>query len=121
MQIILDNEVKRWSEMSASLLIAELVEIHNYELEAEGKRYQFEVEMLENTDEYVHVSVSVDDGRFPFSISPLSHFFTKNKAVETSMTSAGLDATPDRVSQSTCVSLLTQPTRERDPQVVCFQ
>ena len=62
MQRVLDMEVKRWSEMSPEQLITEL-------------RYQFEVQMLENESDYVHVDVSVDDGRLPYSISPLGQAF----------------------------------------------
>jgi hypothetical protein len=65
MQRVLDMEVKRWSEMSPEQLITELAEVQNYEVESGGKRYQFEVQMLENESDYVHVDVSVDDGRLP--------------------------------------------------------
>jgi hypothetical protein len=75
MQRVLDMEVKRWSEMSPEQLITELAEVQNYEVESGGKRYQFEVQMLENESDYVHVDVSVDDGRLPYSISPLGQAF----------------------------------------------
>jgi len=48
MQRVLDMEVKRWSGMSPKQLITELADVHNYEVESGGKRYQFEVQMLEN-------------------------------------------------------------------------
>ena len=61
---MLDSEVRRWSAMGCEQLISELRDLQTYE-----------VEVLENTDEYVHVMVAVDDGSLPASISPLSHTF----------------------------------------------
>jgi hypothetical protein len=40
---VLDAEVRRWSEMSAERLIAELHEVRAYEIEVDSKRYQVEV------------------------------------------------------------------------------
>jgi hypothetical protein len=79
LQSALDSEVKRWSEMPTEQLIAELVDVNAYEVEADSKRYQFEVQILENKSEYIHVSVAVDDGRLPFSIMPLSQSFIQKK------------------------------------------
>ena len=74
-QKVLDAEIERWSAMSCEQLIAELREIRVYEVEVEARRYQVEVELLENTDEYVHVMVGVDDGSLPASISPSTKTF----------------------------------------------
>jgi hypothetical protein len=38
------------------------------------------VELLENTEHYLHVMVAVDDGSLPRSISPLTHSFIQQKA-----------------------------------------
>jgi hypothetical protein len=75
----LDEELDRWSAMPSTELIARLAEVRNYQIESGGLVYQFEVQILENSDEYVHISVTVDDGRLPFSICPLGKSFTKNK------------------------------------------
>jgi hypothetical protein len=74
-QKVLDAEMKRWSAMSWEQLIAELREVRTYEVEVEAKRYQVEVELLENTDQYVHVMVAVDDGSLPASIFPSTNSF----------------------------------------------
>ncbi|HTM50458.1 MAG TPA: hypothetical protein VL285_17310 [Bryobacteraceae bacterium] len=74
-QKVLDSEVKRWSAMSCGQLISELHEGQAYEVEFESKQYQVEVELLENTDKYLHVMVAVDDGSLPASIIPLTHSF----------------------------------------------
>ena len=79
MQMALDKEVQRWSKMSAAQLLAELEAMQNYEIECHGKHHQFEVKIIENKDEYVHVDVAVDDGRLPFSISPLGRSFIRKK------------------------------------------
>ena len=78
-QGVLDAETKRWSAMSCEQLIAELHDVRAYEVEFESKRYQVEVELLENTDEYVQVVMGVDDGSLPASILPLTHSFIRQK------------------------------------------
>ena len=49
------------------------------EVEFESKRYQVEVELLENTEKCLHVIVAVDDGSLPGSVSPLTHSFICQK------------------------------------------
>jgi len=48
-------------------------------VEFESKRYQVEVQLLENTENYLHVMVAVDDGGLPASILPLTHSFICQK------------------------------------------
>jgi len=76
---ILDAEMRKWSGMSCDDLISQLRDLRAYQVEAGSKVYQIEVEMLENTDEYVHVMVAVDDGSLPASISPLTDSFIRRK------------------------------------------
>ena len=76
---MLECEVRRWSAMAYEELISELHDLQAYEVELDSKKYQVEVELLENTDKYVHVMVAVDDGSLPASISPLSHTFICSK------------------------------------------
>ena len=54
---------------------AELSEVQAYDVVFNGGNYQVEVELLENTDRYVHVGVSVDNGSVPASFRPLSSSF----------------------------------------------
>jgi len=51
--------------MSCERLITELHDVRAYVVEVESKKYQVEVELLENTEAYVHVLVGVDDGSLP--------------------------------------------------------
>lgn len=76
---VLDAELKRWSEKSTEQLLAELGQVQAYETEFENKKYQVEVEILENTEKYVHVLVAVDDGTLPAAMSPLNESFIREK------------------------------------------
>ena len=78
-QKVLDSEVKRWSAMSCRQLVSELHEVQTYEVELDSKQYQVEVELLENTEKYVHVMVAVDDGHLPASIWPATDTFICQK------------------------------------------
>jgi hypothetical protein len=76
---VLDAELKKWEAKSVEQLLAELTEVQAYETEFEKKRYQVEVDLLENTEKYVHVGMAVDDGSFLAVISPLSTSFIREK------------------------------------------
>jgi len=65
--------------MSYSELVSELRDLQAYEVEFDSKKYQVEVELLENTDQYINVVVAVDDGSLPASISPLTRNFVRQK------------------------------------------
>jgi hypothetical protein len=76
---VLDAEVKKWSAKSCAELIAELPDEQAYEIEFGGRNHQVEVRLLENTDKYIHVLVSVDDGSIPASFWPLSSTIVREK------------------------------------------
>jgi hypothetical protein len=76
---VLDSEVQRWSALSCDQLVSELRGHQAYEVELDSKKYQVEVEILENAQEYVHVMVAVDDGSLPASILPLTSTFICQK------------------------------------------
>ena len=78
-QGVLDAETERWSSMSCEHLIAELHDARAYVVEIDSKRYQVEVELLENTNAYIHVLVAVDDGSLPSSNVPLTQSFICQK------------------------------------------
>ena len=77
----MDSEVERWSAMTCGQIVSELHVPQEYEVELDSNKYQAEVESLENTGKYVHVLVSVDDGRLPASILPLTHTFIRQKTL----------------------------------------
>jgi hypothetical protein len=79
---VLDSEVGRWSGMSCSQLFSELHDgLQEYQVEFESKQYNVEVELLENTEQYLHVVVAVDDGSLPASITPLCRSLILPKAL----------------------------------------
>jgi hypothetical protein len=73
---VLDAEIKRWSEKSYEELRSTLSELLVYEVEFDSKQHQAEVELLESTPNYVHVSISVDDGTLA-SLRPLTGSFIR--------------------------------------------
>ena len=74
---VLEEELARWSNKSCDELRALLKEGSEYEIEFESITHQVEVEILEDTATYVHVSVAVDDGSLPASIFPASDSFLR--------------------------------------------
>jgi len=79
---VLASEVERWSAKSGQELVTELEDVQAYELEFDSKLYQVEVQLLENTEECVHVLVAVDDCSFTGSISPEADTFICRKTGE---------------------------------------
>lgn len=78
-QIALTREVEHWSKMPCGQLLCELQHIRVYQIEVGTDAYQVEVQLLEDTEHYVHVSVAIDDGSFRGSLIPLSTDFVKQK------------------------------------------
>jgi hypothetical protein len=78
---VLDLELQRWSAKSNDELLFELQrEGHQaYEVELDSRKYQVEVELLENTESYLHVALAVDDGILPRSIHPLTESLIRHK------------------------------------------
>lgn len=76
---VLDAESARWSAKSYDQLKAELAEEQAYEVQFEGKSYTVEVIVIENTEQYLHVIISVDDGSIPASFCPLTSGFICRK------------------------------------------
>ncbi len=78
-QPVLDAEVRKWSAKSCEDLLVELSDEQAYQVVFEGEEYTVEVQLLENTDKYVHVCIDVDDGSIPASFRPLSSSFIREK------------------------------------------
>jgi hypothetical protein len=78
-QKIADAESNLWSAKSCEEIITELQEGQNYIVEAGRKKYQVEVQLLENTNEYVHVGVAVDGDSLLGFISPATQSFIRRK------------------------------------------
>jgi len=76
---VLESEMKKWSSMNYAEVLAKLPDHECYEVEIGLKRYQVEVQILENTERYIHVGVSVDDGSLPASFRPVCSSFICDK------------------------------------------
>jgi hypothetical protein len=76
----LDDEIRRWEAKSCEQLISELAHVATYEVEFNSNKYQVEVQLLENTDCYVHVGVALDDASFWAAVRPLSSSFIRKKS-----------------------------------------
>ena len=76
---VLKSEVARWTALSSDQLIDELQECICYEVEYDGKQYQVEVEIVENTKTYILAVVAVDDGSLPASMRPVCESFICNR------------------------------------------
>lgn len=76
-EAVLAAEVERWSAKRWSSILADLRDGCNiaYEVVKDSKTFQVEVDLLENTPEYLNISVAVDDGSLPQSIHPASRSF----------------------------------------------
>ena len=78
---VLAQEVARWSALTADELSAQSGGDcwDCYIVEMSGEEYQVEVELLEDTADYVHVLVAVDDGTLPDSIKPECESFIRRR------------------------------------------
>jgi len=79
-QPVLTEQVEKWSAMSDAQILSKLPAGDEcFEVEFESKRYPVELSILENTAEYLHVVISVDDGSLPASLRPISSSFICKK------------------------------------------
>jgi len=78
----LDAQIKHWSALSCDELISQPADIQTHDVDFDSKKYQVEVQLLENTQEYAQVCVAVDDGSFWGACHPLSTCFISEKQAE---------------------------------------
>ena len=65
--------------MSSEDLISKLHDLQTYEVELDSRKYQVEVELLENRKDHVQIIVAVDDGSLPASLFPLTQTLYSEK------------------------------------------
>jgi hypothetical protein len=75
LQRLLDAEVDELSRRSYARLVDDLPDVLAYQRVGGPGYHQFEVQMLEHEPDYVHVLVSIDDGSFWRSVSPITRSF----------------------------------------------
>lgn len=72
---LLDKELRLWAAKSYEQLRSELDDVVAIG-RGEGEGFhQFEIEMVEREESYVHVIISIDDGSFRRAFSPLTSGF----------------------------------------------
>ncbi len=77
---VLAIELERWKAKPCSRLRADLGDGNvAYEVVVDSKTYQVEVDLLEESQAYLHVSVAVDDGTLSPAIVPASRTFIAKK------------------------------------------
>jgi hypothetical protein len=76
---VLEAQVRRWSQIPWKQLSALLQDSQAYEVTFQTKKYQVEVQLLEETDTHLHFSVAVDDGVLPRAMLPLSQSVVLSK------------------------------------------
>jgi hypothetical protein len=77
---VLEGEVALWSKKTYQQVIAELtLDLEAYQVKVDSVEYNVEVQLLENTESYIHVSVAVDDGSLPSAMFPVSDSFILKK------------------------------------------
>jgi len=76
---VLNAEIHRWSCLPYDQLISQLKTTEVYEVEHDFKKYQIEIEVLEDKENYVHIAISVDDGNLPASLLPATDSFICKK------------------------------------------
>ena len=70
----LEHELDEWTKIPLDELNARLKDVCAYERGEPPNQYQVEVQLLESTPEYVHVSIGVDSG-MRTAFKPLSASF----------------------------------------------
>ena len=78
---VLTEELERWAAKPWPQVLADIEDGNvAYEVIWDSKTYQVEADLLENIQEYLHVSIAVDDGSLPESICPAFRSFICKKA-----------------------------------------
>jgi hypothetical protein len=76
---VLEAQVRRWSHIPWEQIVSLLRDPHAYQATFQTKKYQVEVELLENTEAHIRLSVAVDDGALPRSMLPLTQSIVLSK------------------------------------------
>ena len=74
LEFVLNREIDKYSKLSYGELLA-LDDNISYYSEYAGGEYQIEINILEKENDYVHISVAVDDGSLSRSFAPLCSSF----------------------------------------------
>jgi hypothetical protein len=76
---VLDAQVRRWSQIPWEQLVGLLREPQAYEATLGAKKYRIAVDLLEDRDASIQISVAVDDGALTYSALPLCRSIVLSK------------------------------------------
>jgi hypothetical protein len=76
---VLEAAVRRWSRIPWDQIVGLLQDSQPYQVTFETRKYQVDVELLENTDAHIGLSVTVNDGASSQSTPPLSQIVIVSK------------------------------------------
>ncbi len=72
---LLSQETLDWAERSPADIVADLAKPQCYHRGAGNTWHEFEVTLLEATDDYIHVKTTVHDGSLVWSLKPIESSF----------------------------------------------
>lgn len=75
LRALLSQELLSWTEMSPADIVANLGEPKIIKRGDGDGWHEFEVTLLEATDDYIHVKVSIHDGSLGWTLKPLAASF----------------------------------------------
>lgn len=72
---LLSRETLAWAERSPAAIVSELAKPQTYHRGTGDTWHEFEVTLLEATDEHIHVKTSVNDGSLVWALEPIEASF----------------------------------------------
>ena len=75
LQGLLDAEAKSWAAKPFDQLVLDLSDVAAYGRSEGEDFHQFEVQIVEREEDFLHILISVDDGSLWRSMSPLTRGF----------------------------------------------
>ena len=72
---LLMQETLAWAERSPADIVADLAKPVTCQRGAGASWHEFEVALIEATDDYIHVRTSINDGSLAWSLKPMTSSF----------------------------------------------
>lgn len=72
---LLSQETFAWAERSPAGIVAELARPQTSRRGTSDTWHEIEVTLLEATDDYIHVKISIHDGSFVWALKPITSSF----------------------------------------------
>jgi hypothetical protein len=72
---LLSRETLAWAERSPADIVAELAQPQTYRRGTGDTWHEFEVTLLEASDDYIHVKTSIHDGSLVWALKPITSSF----------------------------------------------